>query len=140
MTARMAALTQRSQQHTCQLIAIGGVDYFKQENDFVSPPELEYEPNDGQPGTVVLSKSSNLNLNLALNGNYTYTPGVGELPVPPPRPACSTRTAVSTPPGSLGRTLLAGQENPDQTASLSVLQDDRAGPGPRRLRARRSCC
>ena len=103
---------------------IGGVDYFNQENDFVSPPELEYEPNDGQPGTVVLSKSSNLNLNLAVNGNYTYTPE-SETSRPPPRSACSTRTAVWMPPASLGRTLLSGQENPDQAASLSVLQDDR---------------
>src|SRR6185503_10594508 len=42
--------------HSFQVIAIGGADYFNQENDFVSPPGLEYEPNDGQPGTVVLSK------------------------------------------------------------------------------------
>ena len=52
-------------------------DYFEQDNDFVSPPELEFEPNDGQPGSVVLSKASNLNLNLAVNSNYTYIPGSG---------------------------------------------------------------
>ena len=33
-----------------------------------------FEPLDGQPGTAVVSKSSNLNLNLALNSNYTYVP------------------------------------------------------------------
>ena len=82
--------------HNFQVIAIGGADYFNQENDFVSPPELEYEPNDGQPGTVVLSKSSNLNLNLALNGNYTFLPESQQLPVDHlvrravrgPRPRC----------------------------------------------------
>ena len=67
--------------HTWQLIAIGGADYFEQDNDFVSPRELQYEPNDGQPGTAVLSKSSNRNLNLAVNSNWTYVPTSGSYPV-----------------------------------------------------------
>ena len=106
------------------MIAIGGADYFNQENDFVSPPQLEYEPNDGQPGTVVLSKSSNLNLNLALNGNYTFLPEGQHF-------QATTSFGVQYEDRDLdatrviGRTLLAGQENPDQAASLSVLQDDR---------------
>ena len=122
VTARMSLLARP--RHTMNLIAIGGVDYFNQENDFVSPPELEYEPNDGQPGTVVLSKASNLNLNLALNGNYTYTPGSNAF-------LATTSVGVQYEDRDLdatrvlGRTLLAGQENPDQAASLSVLQDDR---------------
>jgi TonB-linked SusC/RagA family outer membrane protein len=122
MTARIALMT--TPRHSMSLIALGGVDYFNQENDFVSPPELEFEPNDGQPGTVVLSKSSNLNLNLAVNGNYTYAPESGRYQATTSlgfqyedRDLDATRI--------LGRTLLAGQENPDQTASLSVLQDDR---------------
>ena len=122
VTARMNLMAKPK--HTMNLITIGGVDYFNQENDFVSPPELEYEPNDGQPGTVVLSKSSNLNLNLAVNGNYTYTPGSNDFQATTSlgvqyenRDLDATRV--------LGRTLLSGQENPDQAASLSVLQDDR---------------
>jgi TonB-dependent starch-binding outer membrane protein SusC len=122
VTARIALMT--TARHNMSVIAIGGVDYFNQENDFVSPPELEYEPNDGQPGTVVLSKSNNLNLNLAVNGNYTYSPASGRYQATTSlgfqyedRDLDATRI--------LGRTLLAGQENPDQTASLSVLQDDR---------------
>ena len=83
-----------------QLIAIGGADYFEQDNDFVSPPGLEYEPNDGQPGTVVLGKASNLNLNIALNGNYIYHPRVAEASRARSRPACSTKTASSTRPRS----------------------------------------
>ena len=122
VTARMSLL--KNARHTMNLIAIGGADYFNQENDFVSPPELEYEPNDGQPGTVVLSKSSNLNLNLALNGNYTYVPQ---------SQAFQATTSVGVQYEDreldatrvLARTLLSGQENPDQAASLSVLQDDR---------------
>jgi TonB-dependent starch-binding outer membrane protein SusC len=122
LTARMNLIT--NPRHSLNIITIGGVDYFNQENDFVSPPELEFEPNDGQPGTVVLSKSSNLNLNLAVNSNYTYTPGSGSFQSTSSvgvqyedRDLDATRI--------LARTLLSGQENPDQAASLSVLQDDR---------------
>ena len=71
-TARIALKS--TARHNVSIIGIGGFDYFEQDNDFVSPPELEYEPNDRQPGTVVLGKSSNLNLTLAVNGNHTYTP------------------------------------------------------------------
>jgi TonB-linked SusC/RagA family outer membrane protein len=122
ITARMALKT--TPRHNLSLIAIAGGDYFNQENDFVSPPELEFEPNDGQPGTVVLSKSSNLNLNLQVNGNYTYTPASQSF-------QATTSAGVQYEDRELdatrilGRTLLAGQENPDQVASLSVLQDDR---------------
>jgi TonB-linked SusC/RagA family outer membrane protein len=122
LTARMNLLT--NARHNLNVITIGGVDYFNQENDFVSPPELEYEPNDGQPGTVVLGKSSNLNLNLAVNGNYTYTPEAGGF-------QATTSVGVQYEDRDLdatrvlARTLLSGQENPDQAASLSVLQDDR---------------
>ena len=122
LTAR--AVLKATARHNVQLIAIGGADYFNQENDFVSPPEMEYEPNDGQPGTVVLSKASNLNLNFALNGNYTYTPESGRYQATSSlgvqyedRDLDATRI--------LARTLLPGQENPDQATSVSVLQDDR---------------
>jgi TonB-linked SusC/RagA family outer membrane protein len=122
MTARLNLIT--NGRHNLNVITIGGVDYFNQENDFVSPPELEYEPNDGQPGTVVLGKSSNLNLNLAVNGNYTYNPESGSF-------QSTSSVGVTYEDRDLdatrivGRTLLSGQENPDQAASLSVLQDNR---------------
>ena len=122
LTARMNLIT--NERHNLNLITIGGVDYFNQENDFVSPPELEFEPNDGQPGTVVLGKSSNLNLNLAVNGNYTFTPGSGGY-------QATTSLGVQYEDRDLdatrilARTLLSGQQNPDQAASLSVLQDNR---------------
>ena len=110
--------------HTWQLIGIGGADYFEQDNDFVSPPELEFEPNDGQPGTVVQSKSSNVNLNLALNSNYTYLPASGSFQSTfsagvqyEDRKLNATRI--------LARTLLSGQENVDQTTSVTPFQDDR---------------
>ncbi len=122
LTARIALKS--SARHNMALIAIGGADYFNQENDFVSPPELEYEPNDGQPGTVVLGKASNLNLNFALNGNYTYTPeGGGYQATTSLGMQYEDRDLNAT--RLLARTLLPTQENPDQATSLSALQDDR---------------
>ncbi|HEX7337125.1 MAG TPA: SusC/RagA family TonB-linked outer membrane protein [Gemmatimonadales bacterium] len=122
VTARVNLVSKPS--HNVALIGIGGVDYFNQENDFISPPELEYEPNDGQPGTVVLSKSSNLNLNLAVNGNYTYTPESGRFQSTTSAGIqYEDRTLDAT--RILARTLLSGQRNPDQATSVSVLQDNR---------------
>ncbi len=122
LTARMNLLT--NARNSFQVIAIGGADYFEQDNDFVSPPGLEYEPNDGQPGTVVLGKASNLNLNLAVNANYTYTPESNSF-----QNTLSTgvqyedRNLNAT--SILARSLLEGQENPDQATSQTVFQDVR---------------
>jgi TonB-linked SusC/RagA family outer membrane protein len=112
----------QSARHNLQLIGVGGVDYFQQDNNFVSPPELQFEPNDGQPGTVVLSKSSNRNLNLALNATHSFTPSEGG-------------TQFTTSAGIqyeerrlfatqvLGRNLLTGQQSPQQAASQTVLSN-----------------
>jgi TonB-linked SusC/RagA family outer membrane protein len=119
-TLRWSAL--RSARHNLQFIGIGGVDYFQQDNNFVSPPELQFEPNDGQPGTVVLSKSSNRNLNLSLNATHTLIP-------------VSEGTQFTTSAGIqyeerrlfatqiLGRNLLTGQQSPQQAASQTVLSN-----------------
>jgi TonB-linked SusC/RagA family outer membrane protein len=105
-----------------QLIGIGGVDYFQQDNNFVSPPELQFEPNDGQPGTVVLSKSSNRNLNLGLNATHTFLPGDPEHGTQWTTSAgvqFEERRLFAT--QILGRTLLTGQTSPQQAASQTVL-------------------
>jgi TonB-linked SusC/RagA family outer membrane protein len=118
-TLRWAAL--RSARSTLQFIGVGGVDYFQQDNNLVSPPELQFENADGQPGTVVLSKSSNRNLNAALNLNHVFNP------------SATDEGAQFTTSGGiqyeerrlfatqiLGRTLLPGQESPQQTTSQTV--------------------
>jgi TonB-linked SusC/RagA family outer membrane protein len=119
-TLRWSAL--QSARHNLQFTGIGGVDYFQQDNNFVSPPELQFEPNDGQPGTVVLSKSSNRNLNLSLNATHTLIP-------------ISDGTQFTTSAGIqyeerrlfatqiLGRNLLTGQQSPQQAASQTVLSN-----------------
>ncbi len=118
-TLRWSAI--RSAKSTLQFIGVGGVDYFQQDNNLVSPPELQFEPNDGQPGTVVLSKSSNRNLNAALNMSWRLNPSGTEssaewttsagIQYEERRPFVTQITA---------RTLLPGQESPQQTTNQSV--------------------
>jgi TonB-linked SusC/RagA family outer membrane protein len=111
----------RSARSTLQLTGVGGVDYFQQDNNLVSPPELQFEDDDGQPGTVVVSKSSNRNLNAGLNLSHTLNPS-----------ASDEGTQFTTSGGIqyeerrlyatqiLARTLLPGQESPQQTTSQNV--------------------
>jgi hypothetical protein len=95
------------------------VDYFQQDNNFVAPPELEFEPADGQPGTVVLSKSSNRNLNLALNATHTLsTSEEGTQFTTSGGVQYEERRLFGT--QILARNLLTGQESPQQAASQTV--------------------
>jgi TonB-linked SusC/RagA family outer membrane protein len=118
VTARWSVLS--SARSNLQLIGIGGADYFDQRNNFVSPPALQYEPNDGQPGTVVLTKAQNRNLNLALNATHTYTPGSDSW-------QATTSAGVQYEDRELnatqvlGRTLLAGT-SVDLAASVTPFQ------------------
>ena len=111
----------RSARSNLQLIGVGGVDYFQQDNNLVSPPELQFENNDGQPGTVVLSKSSNRNLNAALNMTYRVNSSGNESGA-----EWTTSAGVQFEERRpfvtqiLARTLLPGQESPQQTTSQSV--------------------
>jgi hypothetical protein len=112
----------RSARQNLQFIGIGGVDYFQQDNNFVSPPELQFEPNDGQPGTVVLSKSSNRNLNLSLNATHTLIPiGNGTQFTTSAGIQYEERRLFAT--QVLGRNLLTGQQSPQQAASQTVLSN-----------------
>jgi TonB-dependent starch-binding outer membrane protein SusC len=119
-TLRWSALS--SAQHNLQFIGVGGVDYFQQDNNFVSPPELQFEPNDGQPGTVVLSKSSNRNLNLALNATHSFsTREQGTQFTTSGGIQYEERRLFAT--QVLGRNLLTGQQSPQQAASQTVLSN-----------------
>lgn len=67
-----------------RFVSSGGVDYFIQKNALLFPPALQFEPQDGLPGTSLLSNSDNLNLNLSNNlihtwngSGYTATTSVG---------------------------------------------------------------
>jgi TonB-linked SusC/RagA family outer membrane protein len=56
----------------------GGADQFSQENSLLFPPELQFEPiDDGEPGTALLSNSTNVNLNLGTNAVFAFAPVSG---------------------------------------------------------------
>ena len=57
-----------------RFVGNGGVDYFTQKNDLLFPTDLQFEADDGQLGTSLLSNSDNINLNVGLSGIHTYTP------------------------------------------------------------------
>jgi TonB-dependent starch-binding outer membrane protein SusC len=61
--------------HSLRFIANGGADYFDQDNSLLFPPDLQFEPIDGEPGTALLSKSNNLNLNGGVSAVHILTPG-----------------------------------------------------------------
>ncbi|MDT8342046.1 MAG: SusC/RagA family TonB-linked outer membrane protein [Longimicrobiales bacterium] len=60
----------RGEQSTLRVLGTAGVDFFTQDNVLFSPPELQFEPNDGLAGTSSLSKSSNRDI--TLSGNVIY--------------------------------------------------------------------
>ena len=76
-TARASWDLVRADAHRIQLIGNGGVDYFAQENELLFPPELQFEPADGQPGSSLLSNSDNVNYNFNANAVYTFSPPSG---------------------------------------------------------------
>lgn len=67
----------KSTTQSLQFRFTAGLDYFTQENEIFSPPNLQFEPNDGLAGTSLLSRSDNLNLNINGNLVHSYTPSSG---------------------------------------------------------------
>jgi TonB-linked SusC/RagA family outer membrane protein len=57
-----------------KLVSDFGVDRFQQENEIFSPPVLQYEPNDGLPGTLIKGNASNLNINSSINLIHSFEP------------------------------------------------------------------
>ncbi|MEP6691704.1 MAG: SusC/RagA family TonB-linked outer membrane protein, partial [Gemmatimonadaceae bacterium] len=60
--------------NTVVLSAIGGIDWFNQDNRVYSPNFLQYEPNDGFLGTAVQGNGVSRQVNSSLNGVWTFTP------------------------------------------------------------------
>ncbi len=120
-TAKMDAITTSTQHLVFNLT--GGLDFFNQRNDILSPADLQYEPQDGQPGTVVLGKSSDLRLNLVGSAVHTYTPA-------------SNAYQATTSAGFqyenrdlnltnvVGRTIALGLQNVSQAASITSNQSE----------------
>jgi len=64
----------QNERHYLRFIATGGIDQFSQTNSLFFPPELQFEPNDGEPGTALLTNADNLNYNINASAVHTYTP------------------------------------------------------------------
>jgi len=62
-----------------RMVADFGVDRFQQKNEIFSPPILQYESNDGLPGTLIKGNASNLNINSSVNFIHSIEPGSGSL-------------------------------------------------------------
>jgi hypothetical protein len=120
-TAKVDAVTTPTQH--LQVSLMGGVDFFNQRNDILSPADLQYEPADGQPGTVVLGKGQDLRLNLVGTIVHTYTP-------------TSNAFQATTSAGFqyenrdenltnvVGRTIALGLQNVSQAASITSTQSE----------------
>ena len=61
--------------HALRLKAVGGIDFFNQKNTLFSPPETQFESNDGLPGTSALGSGYSQYMNFDANAVYTYDSG-----------------------------------------------------------------
>jgi len=118
-TLKVDAVTTPTQR--LQLTVTGGLDFFAQRNDVLSPADLQYEPLDGQPGTVILGKGSDLRQNLVGAVVHTYTPASN---------AFSATTSAGfqyenrdlNVTSVVGRTLALGLQNVSQATSITSTQ------------------
>jgi len=118
-TLRWEAINEARQ--NLRFVVTGGLDYFNQQNDIYSPPELQFEPQDGLPGTVVLGKTSNLNLNLLVNAVHTYIPASGGIQATTAAGLQYVDRDLNF-TNVLGRNLPPGQRNVDQATSININQ------------------
>jgi len=121
-TARWDAVA--GERQALQFIVTGGFDHFIQHNTFFSPPELEFEPQDGLLGTLVDGRATNTNLSLAGHAVHTYRPAAGGY-------VATTSAGVQWEERNLnatqtvGRNLPPGQQNIDLATSINLLQERR---------------
>ena len=76
-SGRLGINALQSETQTLRFSVLGGADYFIQENDLFFPPELNFEGDDGEPGTVLLSNTHSLNLNIGANAVHGFSPTSG---------------------------------------------------------------
>jgi TonB-dependent starch-binding outer membrane protein SusC len=73
-SANLKVALVENDRHALRLLASGGVDYFQQRNELYFPRELQFEDDDGFPGTAILGVGDNTNLNGSLNLVHAFTP------------------------------------------------------------------
>jgi TonB-linked SusC/RagA family outer membrane protein len=67
----------KDEQNALNLQGTFGVDRFQQVNGLFSPPELQFEDDDGLNGTSIEATTQNLNYNVGLGGVWAFTPRSG---------------------------------------------------------------
>ena len=120
-TAKVDALTTPTQHLVFNLT--GGLDFFSQRNDVLSPADLQYEPFDGQPGTVVLGKASDLRLNLVGSVVHTYTPASNAFQATTSAGFQYENRDLNL-TNLVGRTIALGLQNVSQATSLTSSQSE----------------
>jgi TonB-linked SusC/RagA family outer membrane protein len=122
-TAKLTADVIQTGPNQLRFSLSGGVDYFSMRNDILSPATLNYEDADGQPGTVVLGKSSDTRLNLLGSAIYTYAPASGRFSATTSA-GFQYQTQEQNVSNTVGRSILAGQQNVNQASSITVNQNE----------------
>lgn len=108
-----------TESHRLSFLGRAGIDYFDQENSVLTPPELQFEPNDGLAGTSIAGDAANLNVNLGGNLVWEFTPGEGGV-------QATTSAGVQYEYQDLdlqrtvGENLVAGQPNVDRATKVSL--------------------
>lgn len=117
VNARYSLLSQERQ--TLSLNINGGLDQFSQRNDIFAPNELQFEPQDGLPGTAVRGATGNVNTNLNFGLVHSFTPAT--LPFSATTSAGIQRERRELDGTSiLARGLIPGQSGVDQGSSVAV--------------------
>jgi TonB-linked SusC/RagA family outer membrane protein len=79
-SARLEWDAVQNSQHNLKLLGNAGVDFFRQKNSLLFPPELQFEASgstDGLIGSSLLSNSDNENIDLGASAVYGYLPSSG---------------------------------------------------------------
>ena len=107
------------EEHAVSLRGTYGVDRFQQKNNIVSPPELQFEGDDGLLGTVIDGDTGNLNWNVGVTGIWEFTPNSQKF-----RSALSVGFAHDVVDRSsvyvVGQNLVAGQPNVDSATAVAT--------------------
>jgi TonB-dependent starch-binding outer membrane protein SusC len=103
------------------LTVTGGLDFFAQRNDVLSPADLQYEPQDGQPGTVILGKASDLRENLIGSVVHTYTPTSNAFQATTSAGFQFEKRDLNV-TSVVGRTIALGLQNVSQATSITSTQ------------------
>jgi TonB-linked SusC/RagA family outer membrane protein len=109
-----------SEQQSLQLRADGGVDQYTQTNNLLAPRELQFEPNDGLPGTATRQSGNTVLANASVGGVHQYF-GSGWTATTSAGVQRQYTRHRST--NIVTRDLILGQENVDRGAATEVFEN-----------------